>query len=125
MIILDTQALLWAAEDSPRLGPVARATIASSFPRYVSAISHAELSIKSMRGKLKIRPDLAEQLAGAGFEPLPLHERHIAGLWPLTDLVRHDPFDRLLLAQAHVDGLTLVTSDRVLLDFHGTLDATS
>ncbi len=124
MILLDTHTLVWALEDHPRLGPRARDLIASSSARFVSSISHAEATIKAMRGKLRIDVDFPAAVAQAGFESLPLHDRHVAGLRAFESLVGHDPFNRLLIAQAHVDRLTLVTADRVLLEFDGTFDAT-
>lgn len=124
MILLDTHVLLWAVSDSPRLGSAARELILSAQSRYVSAITHAELAIKSMRGKLRVPEDFAKRVTDAGFDPLPLHDRHVDGLRDFDALARHEPFDRLLLAQARVDRLTFLTADRVLLGFDGTVDAT-
>lgn len=116
MILLDTHSLLWALADDPKLGPSARNLIATSSVRFVSAVTHAELTIKSMGGKLRIGEDFAARVSSAGFESLPLHERHVGGLRAFDTLIKHGPFDRLLLAQAKVDGLRFVTADRALLD---------
>lgn len=124
MILLDTHTLIWLLEDSPRMGPRTRDLISSSAPRFASAISHAEITIKSMRGKLKPIANLWDLLPDFGLEPLPLLDRHVSGLPAFETLVRRDPFDRLLLAQAHVDGLTLITADEVLLECERTFDAT-
>ena len=124
MILFDTQTLIWALEGEPRIGPRTRDLIATSSQRFVSVITNVEITIKSMRGELQRIDNLAERLPAFGLEPLPLHDRHVSGLRAFETLLRHDPFDRLLLAQAHVDGLTLITTDQVLLEFDQTFDAT-
>lgn len=123
MILLDTQVLYWSIVGSDRIGGHTRQLLSSATHRYVSAITHVELAIKQMKGKLHLPPDLLERLEAAGYEGLPFDERHANGLRNLKELSGHDPFDRMLLAQARVEGLVLVTSDRHLLSFEGTADA--
>lgn len=77
----------------------------------VSAVSVWEASIKSSLGKLKLPTSIEEGVAASGFEKLPISFSHAAGV---ADLPFHhrDPFDRLLIAQARVEGVVLVTHDR-------------
>ncbi|GAB2478476.1 type II toxin-antitoxin system VapC family toxin [Jatrophihabitans fulvus] len=115
MLLLDSMALLWVLVDSPRLGPRSRQRIATSAVVHVSPVTLAELRIKAMIGKLDLPEDVEEAVAGQGLVPLPLTTEHTAALAAFPELARHDPFDRLLLAQAHAAGLDLMTSDRRLL----------
>ncbi|MFL6109548.1 MAG: type II toxin-antitoxin system VapC family toxin [Marmoricola sp.] len=116
MILLDTHVVIWAAEGVPRLGPRTRSTIAQSRTKYVSAVTHAELAIKAGLSKLRVPQDLPQRLASGGFDPLPLSAEHAEGMRSFPELVGHDPFNRMLVAQAYVDGLTLLTADTRLLD---------
>jgi PIN domain nuclease of toxin-antitoxin system len=116
-LLLDTNALLWALADDPRLGR-ARAALAEPGNRvYVSAVCAWEMAIKVGLGKLRVPPDLASwlpaELEAADFTPLAIDLRHALAV---EYLPRHhaDPFDRLLLAQATVEHLTLVTGDAQL-----------
>lgn len=113
-LLLDTHALLWWLFELPQLGSTARAAIGSPASEvYVSAVSATEISIKRATGKLDAPDDLPEQLVINSFVELPLSVRH--GL-AVGELPPHhgDPFDRMLISQARVEGLTLVTADRKL-----------
>jgi PIN domain nuclease of toxin-antitoxin system len=123
MILLDSHVVLWALTDDPRLGAKARHLIGATATRYVSAVTHAEFAIKAMLGKLVVPDDLADRLAGLGVEGLPFTAAHARGITQFDGLVRHDPFDRMLLAQASVDGLRFVTGERRLLAFDAVVDA--
>lgn len=112
-MILDTNALLWLLEDSIALGPRARERI-SGARVWFSAVSITEITIKSALGKLTERDSVAGAL-GAGLIELPLTAAHGAAIANFPTLTKHDPFDRMLLAQAQVEGTPLVTADRVLL----------
>lgn len=114
-LLLDTQALLWWREGSRKLGPRARAAIEQgAFGVLVSAATAWELAIKTQSGKLRLRAPLDRWLPaaveGSGFETLNVTMAHavaVAGLPP-----HHaDPFDRLLIAQALLEQLTIVTAD--------------
>jgi PIN domain nuclease of toxin-antitoxin system len=94
---LDTHILLWWLAESPQLSKAVRAKIADAEIAYVSAASAWEMAIKTAVGKLKAPDDLEEQLPRHNFEQLPLHHT--------------DPFDRMLVAQASFESLTLVTAD--------------
>lgn len=113
-LLLDTHVLLWWLDDSPALSAQARDLISLGATEvFVSAISAAEIAMKSSVGKLRVPADLEQQLDRNAFTPLPLRLRH--GLAAQTLPLHHkDPFDRLLIAQAQTEDLTLVTADRML-----------
>lgn len=111
MLLLDTHALLWWLADDPALSPTARTTIAAGQTQvFVSAASAWEMSIKRAQGKLDSPEDLEAELVRHRFQPLPITIAHavVAGRLP-----RHhsDPFDRMLIAQAQLHQLTVVTHD--------------
>lgn len=112
-LLLDTQVWLWWQADDRRLTKAARSAIAHAADVYVSVVSAWEMAIKSALGKLEAPEDVAQAVEDGGFRELPVHFRHVAAVRELPAHHR-DPFDRLLLAQALVDGLTLVTADSAL-----------
>jgi PIN domain nuclease of toxin-antitoxin system len=111
-LLLDTHALIWWLEGGTRLGEEARAAIRSRANEVrVSSVSAVEISIKVARGKLDAPGDLVTQIARHGFTALPVTIEH--GIAMLGFSASHgDPFDRLLIAQARCEGLTIVTGDR-------------
>lgn len=112
-VLLDTHLLLLALSSPAKLSKRARQRIDSS-EVYASAASIWEISIKSALGKLRANP--AEVLAGvdpAGFNHLPVSGGHAARVVQLPPLHK-DPFDRLLVAQAQVEPMILLTNDVVL-----------
>jgi PIN domain nuclease of toxin-antitoxin system len=115
MILLDSQTALWIIRDSPRLGSRARQRIESAAAVHVSVATVWELTIKSMLGKLKLPDDFAAQVEASGLELLEISADHAEGLRDFPELVRHDPFDRLIVSQAYQHRLTLLTADAVLL----------
>jgi PIN domain nuclease of toxin-antitoxin system len=110
-LLLDTHALLWWLADDPELSEEARRLVADPDNLVaVSAASAWEMSIKTALGKLEAPDDLAAELEANRFLPLPIaidHALH-AGRLP-----RHhrDPFDRMLVAQAELESLAIVTRD--------------
>jgi PIN domain nuclease of toxin-antitoxin system len=116
MLLLDSQALVWLLDDSPRLGPQARQAITSAQGVHVSAATVWELTIKTMLGKLTMPADLTTRLPEQGLELLSVTAEHAEAIRDFPELTRHDPFDRLLVAQASRAGLQLLTADHVLLD---------
>jgi len=116
MLLLDSQALLWLLDDNPRLGPQARRAITSAQGVHVSAATVWELTIKAMLGKLSVPADLSTRLTAQGLELLSITAEHAEAVRDFPELTRHDPFDRLLVAQASRTGLQLLTADKVLLD---------
>jgi PIN domain nuclease of toxin-antitoxin system len=113
--LLDTHVFLWACDNPAKLSAQARDAIASDTNQVlVSAASAWEIAIKRASGKIDFMIDRwAEMLANLGFDPLPITPAHAleAGALP-----RHhgDPFDRVLVAQARMEGVYLVTSDQML-----------
>jgi len=113
-LLLDTHVLLWWMDDAPQLNGEARAAIAS--PRnlvYTSAVTAWEIVIKRSLGKLEIPENWAEVAITDSFRRLPVTWEHALEVAALPDLHR-DPFDRLLVAQARVEGLVLVTGDEFI-----------
>jgi PIN domain nuclease of toxin-antitoxin system len=116
MLLLDSQALLWLLDDNPRLGPRARQVITSAQGVHVSAATVWELTIKTMLGKLTVPADLSKRLPEQGLELLSVTAEHAEAIREFPELIRHDPFDRLIVAQAARTGLRLLTADHVPLD---------
>jgi PIN domain nuclease of toxin-antitoxin system len=114
-LLLDTHVLLWCLADSPRLKRTMRELIDdSSHIVYVSTASIWEISIKQARGKLQVViEELWSALATGDYHELPITARHA---WRAGQLppYHQDPFDRMLVAQALTEKLTLVTHDNQL-----------
>ncbi len=110
-LLLDTHILLWWLSDDGQLPPAARQGIADTNNIvYVSAVSLWEIAIKSGIGKLDIPDNFDEVLADQGFRELPIKWEHTHCNRELP-WIHRDPFDRMLIAQAQFENLTLVTSD--------------
>ena len=110
-ILADTHVLLWWLADDPRLPVRHREALAdTSTEAHFSAVSIAEVAIKSSLRKLEAPPEVADALEHGGFLELPFTSRHAALLRSLPWHHR-DPFDRMLVAQAMADGLTIATVD--------------
>jgi len=112
--LLDTHILLWWLADSSDLTKSARETISKreNFVM-VSAASIWEIRIKQGIGKIQLPPDFEVIVAEAPFEHLSITSRHAHAVFELP-LLHRDPFDRLLIAQAQCENLTLLTHDRNL-----------
>jgi PIN domain nuclease of toxin-antitoxin system len=113
-LLLDTHVLLWLLDDNPRLGVDARERITTSGAVYVSAASMWELAIKAALGKLTLPDDLDDAIDRSALRGLPVTRRHALAS-DITALPHKDPFDALLVAQAEVERLTLITADTKLL----------
>lgn len=111
MILLDTHVALWWFADSPRLGDEARDAIANAPVAWVSIVSGWEVAIKTGIGKLRIPGSFVTAAGDSGLSKLGMEWSHVAALSSLP-MHHRDPFDRMLIAQAQVEDLTLVTSDR-------------
>ena len=112
-VLLDTHLLLWALGAPARLPPNARRIIREA-DVYVSAASIWEISIKAALGKLRADPrEVLAALEPAGFLTLSIAGEHAARVASLPPIHR-DPFDRLLVAQALVEPMRLLTDDAVL-----------
>jgi len=117
-LLLDTHVLIWWFEGSVQLGTTAREEIGDPQNEvFVSAVSIWEMAIKKQLGKLKAPNDLEKKVEQAGFSKLVISMFHSeqAGLLPLH---HKDPFDRMLVAQAQAEGLTIVTKDEAF-PFYG------
>jgi PIN domain nuclease of toxin-antitoxin system len=117
-VLLDTHAVLWLLAGDKRLSPRARAMFAASEqPLIVSAVSLWEVATKRSLGKLAAPADLSRRLAGLGVvELLPISPLHAEAIGELPWHHR-DPFDRMLVAQAQVEGLSIVSADRALAQY--------
>jgi len=111
-VLLDTEALIWWDANDPRLGGNARALIQDADEVYVSAASAWEIVIKTALGKLRTTRSPSRAAADGGFLELPITFEHAEAVGELP--AHHsDPFDRLILAAARVEGCTIVTSDQM------------
>jgi PIN domain nuclease of toxin-antitoxin system len=117
-LLLDSHVFVWCVQDNPRLSRDARRAIRSSAAEvFVSAASIWEIAIKLSVGRLRWRGRPGRMLdsiiEASGFVELPVTARHAAAV---RDLPPHhaDPFDRLLVAQAMTEGLSIVTADDAL-----------
>lgn len=120
-LLLDTHILLWWLSDQERLSERAAKAIADGKSDVVVSVATLwELSIKQSAGKLRIQGELREHLAMQAFSELSVCSNHA---YAVRDLPLHhrDPFDRLLVAQAQCEGLTLVTADRQLAAYDVTI----
>lgn len=109
--LLDTHVLLWLLSDPERLGQTVLTTLRSEASEIrVSAATAWEITIKQQLGKLRAPDDLEAQLDAGGILGLPITLAHarLAGALPSH---HRDPFDRMLIAQAIIEGLTVVTHD--------------
>lgn len=110
-LLLDTHVFLWWRADDRRVRRPTRDAIAAADVVFVSAASAWEAAIKTALGRLKIPDTVEAGVLASGFERLPISFAHAeaAGRLPQHHA---DPFDRMLIAQARLEGLTLVTHDR-------------
>ena len=112
-VLLDTHVLLWSLSEPSKLSGSMRKKI-NAAEVYVSAASIWEISIKSAVGKLAANPaEILSAIEPAGFSLLPISGEHAAKVAELP-LLHKDPFDRLLLAQAAVEPMMLLTNDEAL-----------
>ncbi|MGW8322164.1 MAG: type II toxin-antitoxin system VapC family toxin [Thermodesulfobacteriota bacterium] len=110
-LLLDTHALLWWLDDHPSLSDEAKTAIADGKNLiFISAVVVWEIRIKQALGKLKVPPNFRRALAEQPFEMLDVNVEHAHAVGDLPPHHR-DPFDRMLVAQATVEGLTIVTRD--------------
>ena len=125
-LLLDTHVLLWAAGMPERLPGDVRALLeAEDAKPFFSAASLWEIAIKSGLGRADFRVDprvLRRGLLENGYAELPVMGAHAVAVDLLPPLHK-DPFDRLLIAQARVEGLTLLTADRMVARYPGPIRA--
>jgi PIN domain nuclease of toxin-antitoxin system len=111
-LLLDTQALLALLSSDYPLSQAARAAIEQPGENVIcSAVSVWEIAIKRSNGKLRAPDDLIERIVEAGAQTLAITPRHALATGALP-FHHRDPFDRLLIAQAQLEGCAIVTGDR-------------
>lgn len=124
-LLLDTQVWLWAISGDDRLGARARSMLSARKNQiFFSAASAWEIAIKVRLGKLTL-PDEPERFVPArlvrdGIDPLLIDVRHASRVASLPD-VHRDPFDRVLIAQAQIEDLPILTADPVLGEYDVTV----
>ncbi|MBN4058987.1 type II toxin-antitoxin system VapC family toxin [bacterium AH-315-J04] len=110
--LLDTHALLWWLDDPAKLSSEAREAIANGDSLvYVSAAVAWEMAIKKSIGRLDIPTNLPEVLRADNIEVLDINIHHALTVGDLP-MLHQDPFDRMQIAQANVENLTLITRDK-------------
>ena len=123
-LLLDTHLLLWIVFKQERLSPRAARMIGDEENTLIfSTISLVEIAIKHAFGRQSFRVDPAvmrRALLDSGYEELPVLGEHAVAVTDLPPLHK-DPFDRLLVAQAKAEGITLLTSDRIIADYPGPI----
>jgi len=121
-LLLDTQLLLWAAGQPERLSPAARKLLKDPGNQLLfSAASLWEIAIKNTLGRedFRVEPRLLRRgLLDNGYTELPVTSQHAVSIDSLPPLHK-DPFDRLLMAQALSEGITLLTGDALLARYPG------
>ena len=121
-LLLDTHLLLWAAESFDRLPSDARTLMgASENELFFSVASLWEIAIKCGLGRDDFKVDarvLRRSLLDNGYSELPILSEHVVAIDALPP-IHKDPFDRLLVAQATVEGITLLTVDSRVADYPG------
>lgn len=119
-LLLDTRVLLWAAEKSDRLSSDARALISSKENElFFSAASLWEIAIKQGLHRTDFQVDarlLRRGLLDNGYGELPIMSEHVVAIDSLP-LIHKDPFDRILVAQARVEGIILLTVDSCVAQY--------
>jgi PIN domain nuclease of toxin-antitoxin system len=125
-LLLDTHILLWAAGKSEKLSEGTRGLLIDQGNDLVFSVASLwEIAIKSGLGRDDFRVDAAllrRELRINGYEELPIAGEHVLAVTNLPALHK-DPFDRLLIAQATVEGMTLVTSDPLVAEYPGPIRA--
>ena len=111
MLLLDTHVLLWWLDDPSSIAGRTRELIADPGRAvFVSAAAAWEITIKRQLGKLDVPDDLEDALERERFQHLPIAMRHALAVAELPP-IHADPFDRIQIAQARLEGLTIVTRD--------------
>ena len=125
-VLLDTHALIWWSTGDPRLSRRAIDLIEDPDSDVViSSISALEIAIKAARGALSIggtpQQFIEDEVVANKFEELPLTFDHAVRVFTLPPIHR-DPFDRVLIAQAMVEGISIVTDDAIMRQYAVTIE---
>jgi PIN domain nuclease of toxin-antitoxin system len=125
-LLLDTQVLLWAAGESPSLSAAAHALINDHGNElFFSAASLWEVVIKNALGRADFAVDarlLRRGLLDNHYSELPIHSEHVVTV-DMLPAIHKDPFDRILISQAQVEGIVLLTADPVVASYPGPIRA--
>ncbi len=123
-LLLDSHLLVWATSTSKRLSSNARALISNPENEiFFSAASIWELAIKQTLGRKDYKVDarlLRRGLLNNGYKEIPITSDHAVAVDILPPIHR-DPFDRILIAQATIEGITLLTTDKVVASYPGPI----
>ena len=123
-LLLDTHLLIWAAGDESRLPPAARNLMEDRRNSLMFSVASLwEMAIKNGRGRPDFQVDLAglrRYLLADGYVEVPISSEHALAVEALPP-IHKDPFDRLLVAQAIVEDVTLLTVDRDLAKYPATV----
>lgn len=123
-LLIDTHVLIWFLTDDDRLPEKVKQTIESNENScYTSIASYWEIAIKHSLGRLELFTDLEnlfQIIEDSGFEPLPINKKHIIENASL-EFHHQDPFDRLLIAQAIIEELSIVSKDKQFKKYKPTI----
>lgn len=119
-LLVDSHVALWWLEGSSSLGSSCRNELGAADEVFFSSVTPWELGIKRELGKIRFPDGLSEALIAAGMMPLAISAAH-AERAPALPRYHADPFDRMLVAQAQLEALVLVTADRALRPYDVTL----
>jgi PIN domain nuclease of toxin-antitoxin system len=119
-LLVDSHVALWWVGGDSALGPVCARELDAADEVFFSVVTPWELGIKRALGKLEFPRGLATELMASGLQALPISVAH-AELAPDLPAHHRDPFDRMLVAQATLESLVLVTADRTLEPYDITI----
>lgn len=125
MLVLDTNALFSLLSNPNKFGSKTQKLLSRSSEICFSPVSVFEIAIKDMLGKMRLSQPLGDLLREHDLGSVPLRVEDALETYYLPSLVRHDPFDRMILATARAHGAKLITSDRKILElgFDWVLDS--
>jgi PIN domain nuclease of toxin-antitoxin system len=122
--LLDTHLIIWVAIDDSRLRSAARAVLNDPTNEFLFSVSSIwEIAIKSALRRADFLYDAREirrQFIANGYEELPILGHHVVAVDSLSP-IHKDPFDRILIAQSMVEGITLLTADPVIAQYPGPI----
>lgn len=119
-LLIDSHVALWWLAADPALGASSRSQLTSADEVFFSVVTPWELGIKRALGKLSFPDGLTDALVASGMSVLPITARH-AEHAPTLPNHHADPFDRMLIAQAQIETLHLMSADRQLRPYEVTL----
>ena len=119
-LLIDSHVALWWLTADPALGSSSRSQLAAADEVYFSVVTPWELGIERALGKLSFPDGLTDVLVASGMSVLPITARH-ADHAPTLPRHHADPFDRMLIAQAQLEALHLMSADRQLRPYEVTL----